>query len=118
MITPGKPRPPRRRPFALDEAFTPAHRQITSPGHFWAYAGGDGTLRVTRADPVVWCTAELLEMLHAGECHPGVTLACPPGSHKGTGDVIRVGAAGETFIYQITGPVPGQPGIFEARWPD
>jgi hypothetical protein len=110
-----------RERLLLDEAFTPEHVLITSPGRFRAHSQIDSRLHVSDADPVVWVAEELLHLLHEGVHHPDVTFRCclrAGGSPGRVGDVIRIDAPEGTFVYVITRQVPEHPGIWEARWPD
>jgi hypothetical protein len=111
------------RDFALDEAYTAEQARLKSPGRFWCARGADGGLRVIEADPVVWVSGQLLHLLHAGASHPDVTLDCwieHPGRHGHgyTGDVIRINADGQRYVY-VVGPCADEENlVWEARWPD
>jgi hypothetical protein len=111
------------RDFALDEAYTSEQARLQSPGQFWCAAEADGSLRVMHADPVVWVTGQLLAILHEGGGHPDVSLDCwitSPGrsGSRCTGDVIRIEASGQHYVYVIGPCVDKENQVWEARWPD
>jgi hypothetical protein len=112
------------RDFALDEAYTSEQARLQSPGQFWCCADSpDGSLRVMHADPVVWVSGQLLSILHRGGGHPGVSLECwilHPGRQgsRYTGDILRIEASGQRYVYVIGPCVDEQNEVWEARWPD
>jgi len=73
-----------------------------------------GCLDVTivHADPYVHISAELLELIRAGNAAPWAQL---------NGDILTINATNRTVIYRIgglilNGPVAGL--AYEAEWPD
>jgi hypothetical protein len=113
------------RDFMLDEAFSAEQARLQSPGQFWCQSLGNEIVSVTRADPVVWVSGQLLILLHQNAMHPAVSLECSGNCHPNnacgkcfTGDIIRIKASGQRYVY-VTGQCVDEPNlVWEARWPD
>ncbi len=119
----------RYRGFFLDEAFDSRQALLNSPGMFHCWMQIDGSLRVKAADPVVWCSGQLLAMLHAGDHHPQVSFECVLDGRHGhvepldtggayIGDIIRVTTPERRYVYVITRRVSAEHQVWEAQWLD
>jgi hypothetical protein len=111
------------RDFALDEAYTSGQARLQSPGQFWCTTQPDGSLKVERADLVVWVTGQLLSIIHQGGGHPDVSLECHGDYWRDSSDlwpdhVLRIKTSGQRYVYVIGPCVDEQNEVWEARWPD
>lgn len=67
-----------------------------------------GRLRVDRADPIIWVSAEIVERVRVNDHHPDVTV---------DGDLLTIRASNRTVIYRIGEYYP-QRHCYLLTWPD
>ncbi len=76
----------------------------------------EGSWLVTRADPAIAVSGELLMIWHDKTPEP-LSLECRDAAAH-LGDVIRIAAANQRVVYVVTRRVDAECDVREARWPD